>query len=66
MYMVARLKDTAKPAHGGNVEYAPDFNYTVDELFARDCAHQLNALDGEATVRPWAGNHRCAACAWPP
>ena len=58
MYTVGRIKDTTKAMHSGNIEYAPDFNYTDDKLYAEDCAYELNVLSGNPTsgIRPWGGN----------
>ena len=42
MYIVGRLIDPAQPLHGGNVEYAPDSHYTIDEAKAKKLAEALN------------------------
>ena len=41
-YIVGRLKDTYKPIHSGNIEYAMT-NYTEDKKGCEALAEQLNS-----------------------
>ena len=42
MYIVGRILDTSQPEHGGNIEYAPGFEYVDDKLYADAYAECLN------------------------